>query len=209
MGSTFTRGLGLHARLYDAVCGWEERHGLLEWRKALVGDLDGEVVEIGAGTGLNLMHYPPGARVIASDYDPVMLNRAIPRAASASADVTLLIADAMALPFPDASAEVVVIGLMLCSVPKPDVALAEVRRILAPGGRLRVVEHVRAPEGTRKAGMQDRVNPAWRFISGGCNANRRTLESIERAGFTIAEVRDFELGLPHLKPHILAEATLR
>ncbi|MGH2729891.1 MAG: class I SAM-dependent methyltransferase, partial [Actinomycetota bacterium] len=202
MGSTFTRGLGLHARIYDALCGWEERHGLLEWRQALVGDLDTEVVEIGAGTGLNLPHYPPGARVIASDYDPVMLARAIPRAASAAADVRLLVADAMALPFADASAEFVVIGLMLCSVPKPDVALTEARRILKPGGRLRVVEHVRAPDGSRKARMQDRINPAWRLVSGGCNANRRTLENIERAGFAISEVRDFELGLPHLKPHI-------
>jgi ubiquinone/menaquinone biosynthesis C-methylase UbiE len=209
MASSFTRGLALHARIYDVVCGWEERHGLLEWRKTLVGDLTGDVVEIGAGTGLNLPHYPAGARVVASDYDPVMLSRAVPRARSAPADVTLLVADAMVLPFAEGSADMVVIGFMLCSVPDPDRALAEVRRVLKPGGRLRFAEHVRARDGTVLARVQDVINPVWRVVSGGCNANRRTLDRARAAGFEVDRLHEFELGLPHIKPHVFVEASLR
>jgi len=209
MPSTFTRGNPLHARIYDVVCGWCEARGLLEWRQRLVGDLTGPVVEIGAGTGLNLSHYPAGAEVLASDYDPVMLTRARPRAAEAAADVRLLVADAMRLPFADATVSTLVWGLLLCSVPDADAAVAEIRRVLAPGGRVRFVEHVRDDEGTPRAKVQDAVNPVWRALSGGCNCNRRTTERIERAGFTVRELHRFKIGRSHLAPHVMVEATVR
>lgn len=207
MASTFTRGCALHARIYDVICGWCENQGLLEWRQRLVGELSGEIIELGAGTGLNLPHYPPGARVWASDYDPVMLRRAVPRAREADADVSLFVADATSLPFPDASLDAVVWGLMLCSVPKQRRAIDEVRRVLKPGGRVRFIEHIRDRDGTRRAKVQDLVAPAWRAFSGGCNCNRRTHEAIAGAGFELAGSDRFMIGRSHLAPHVLVEAT--
>jgi ubiquinone/menaquinone biosynthesis C-methylase UbiE len=208
MSSTFTRGFTLHARMYDAICGWEERRGLLEWRRVLVGSVTGDVLEVATGTGRNLSHYPSEARVFASEFDPVMLERAIPRAKEAQADVQLLLADGMKLPVADSSVDWVVIGLALCSIPDPAAAVVEAGRVLKPGGRLRFVEHVRDEDGTRRAKVQDFINPAWRTISGGCNCNRRSLELVRSQGFAIQEEQHFELGLPHIAPHVLAEATL-
>ena len=200
--------MSLHARIYDVVSRFEERRGLLEWRRALVGELTGEVLELGVGTGRNLRHYPAGARVIASDRDPVMLSRAIPRAERAAAKVRLLVADAMRLPFPDSSADVVVIGLMLCSVPHPQKALAEVARVLRPGGSLRVVEHVRDRDGSVRARVQDAVNPVWRVVSGGCNCNRDTVRSVEEAGFELRRHYEFPIGRSHVAPHVMVDAGL-
>lgn len=207
--ATFTGGSSLRARLYDGICGWEERRGLLEWRRVLVGDLDGEVVEVGAGTGKNFAHYPAGARVIASDYDPVMLERARVRAAEATAEIEVMVADAMSLPYRDGSVDTLVIGLMLCSVPDPRAVLSEARRVLTPTGSLRFMEHVRDEDGSIRARVQDAINPAWRFVAGGCNANRRTLDTVESCGFEVVNLYRFKLGLPHLAPHVLAEAVVR
>lgn len=206
MGKTFTGGRDFSARIYDVVCGWSERHGLLEARSDLVGGLSGDVVEIGAGTGLNFEHYPTDARVWASDYDPVMLRRAVVRARDARADVSVFVADAMRLPLADTSVDTIVIGLMLCTVPRPDAVFSEATRVLRPGGRIRFVEHVRAADGSFLARVQDVVNPVWRRISGGCNANRRTVEAMEAAGLTITELRPFRIGRTHVSPHVLGEA---
>jgi ubiquinone/menaquinone biosynthesis C-methylase UbiE len=197
-----------HAAAYDVVCGYCERRGLLDARERLVSDLTGDIVEIGAGTGLNLPHYPAGARVTASDYDPVMLARAVPRAAAARATVRFLIADAMRLPFADRSIETLVWGLMLCSVPKPRLAFEEMKRVLKPGGRVRFVEHVRDEDESLRAKVQDAVAPAWKAFSGGCHCNRRTFDWLVGAGFEVTEVHRFNVGRSHIAPHVLAEATV-
>jgi ubiquinone/menaquinone biosynthesis C-methylase UbiE len=208
MASTFTGGRARRAEAYDRIAGRQERSGFLEWRERLVRDLSGDIVELGAGTGRNFSFYPAGARVFASDFDPVMLERAKGRARIAGAEVHLFLADAQKLPFPSRSIDNLVIGLMLCSVPKPRQALAEARRVLKPAGRLRFVEHVRDPKGGLLARAQDVVNPAWRAISGGCNMNRRTREWVEEAGFVIRSEDAFRSGvIPLLAPHVLAEAT--
>jgi ubiquinone/menaquinone biosynthesis C-methylase UbiE len=208
MASTFTGGEPRRAEFYDRIAGWQERSGFLEWRGRLVADLSGDIVELGAGTGRNFSFYKEGARVFASDFDPVMLERAKARAREAQADVHLFLADAQKLPFVSGSIDNLVIGLMLCSVPKPRQALAEARRVLKPEGRLRFVEHVRDPKGKLLARSQDLVNPAWRRISGGCNMNRRTSEVVEGAGFIIRSEDEFRSGaIPLLAPHVLVEAT--
>lgn len=207
MSSTFTRGNPLHARVYDLLCGWEERRGLLEWRIQLVKGVSGDVLEIGTGTGRNLGHYSKNARVFASEFDPVMLAAAIPRARQSAATVDLFLGDAMRLPVKDASVDWVVIGLALCSIPRPELALREVKRVLRKRGQLRFVEHVRDDEGTRRARFQDAFNPAWRFISGGCNCNRRTEDLVKAEGFQVTEVHRFKLGMTHVAPHIMGTAT--
>ena len=209
MSSTFTRGNPLHARLYDAICSWEEKQGLLDWRRNLVGGVTGDVLEIGAGTGRNFAYYPAAACVFASEFDPVMFRAAVPRARSAEAIVVPLLADGMRLPLADGSLDFVVIGLALCSIPNPIAAVSEVRRVLKPAGRFRFLEHVRDAPGTKRARMQDRVNPFWRFVSGGCNCNRRSTDLVANSGFEIASLERFELGLPHVAPHVLGEARLR
>jgi ubiquinone/menaquinone biosynthesis C-methylase UbiE len=206
MASTFTRGMSLHAQVYDLVCGHMENLGLLEWRKALVGGLSGAVVELGCGTGKNFPHYSPGATVLASDYDPVMLQRAVGRAREAAAKVQLFVADAMCVPLADDLADTVVVGLMFCSVPDPTRALEEVKRVLKPGGKLRFVEHVRDVDGALRARIQDAVNPAWKVLSGGCNANRRTVDLVRSLGFEIENEFRFQLGHSPLAPHVMVEA---
>ena len=204
--STFSKGSPLRVRFYDRMTKSVDRNGFAEWRSALVGDLAGTVVELGAGTGANLRHYPPGTTVLASDRDPLMLARAVPRAPRASAHVLLGIADAMRLPFGDDSADAVVIALMLCSVPDQARALAEVRRVLKPGGVFRCVEHVRDVEGSRNARFQDRWNPLYTRFSGGCNWNRDTLDTIRSVGFEVDEVTSFRNGPKPISPHILVSA---
>ena len=209
MSSTFTRGNPLHAKVYDALCGYMERRGLLEWRRRLVGDLTGDILEIGAGTGRNFAHYPAEATVYGSEFDPVMLSAGIARARDARADVLPLLADGSRLPFADHVFDVVVIGLALCSIPDPVAAVGEIRRVLRADGRFRFLEHVRGDPGTKKARMQDRVNPFWRAFSGGCNCNRRSADLVANAGFDLDSLARFEFGLPHTAPHVLGEARLR
>ena len=210
MTSTFTGGSAFRARLYDRICVLEEKRGLLGWRRQLVGGLSGDVIELGAGTGLNLAHYPADARVFASDRDPVMLERAIDRGRDAAADVSLFVADAQGrIPLSDHSVSLVVSGLVMCSIPKPAVALEEIARILRPGGTFRFMEHVRAAEGSFRGKFQDAVNPLWRRISGGCNCNRRTVSVVEGAGFEVRSLQPFKLGPSHVAPHVLVEAVLR
>ena len=210
MTSTFTGGSAFRARLYDRICSFEEKRGLLGWRRQLVGGLTGDVVELGAGTGRNFAHYPAGTHVLASDRDPAMLSRAIERGRDAAADVTLFVADAQGrIPLRDDSADLVLTGLVFCSIPKPAVALDEVARILKPGGTFRFMEHVRADEGTFRGRFQDAVNPVWRRISGGCNCNRRTVATVEGAGFGVRTLQPFKLGPSHVAPHVLVEAVLR
>jgi SAM-dependent methyltransferase len=210
MTSTFTGGSARRARLYDRICALEEKRGLLGWRRQLVGGLTGDVVEFGAGTGLNFAHYPSDVRVLASDRDPVMLARAIDRAREAKANVTLFVADAQGrIPLKDASADLIVSGLVMCSIPEPAVAVQEVARILKPGGTFRFMEHVRAGDGTFRGKFQDVINPLWLKISGGCNCNRRTVDVVEGAGFEVTSAMDFKLGPPHVAPHVLVEAVLR
>jgi SAM-dependent methyltransferase len=154
-------------------------------RSELVGDLAGDVLEIGCGTGTNFAFYDAArARITATDPNPHMLRRAAQAAARAAADVRLEIADAGALPFEDASFDAVVSTLVLCSVPDLPATLAELRRVLRPGGALRLFEHVRS-EHAIGARVQSLVNPAWGFMADGCRLDRDTGAAVRAAGFTV------------------------
>lgn len=175
------RGVEQIPWLYDAMCWVLESTGLSRWRDWLTGGVKGRTLEVGCGTGRNLNRYAPGTAVIALEPDPHMLNKARHRAPHA----LFVRASAEALPFRDGVFDTVVSGLVFCSVPKPEVGLAEVKRVLGREGRLRMIEHVRS-EGWY-GGVQDFLQPAWTKVAGGCHPNRRTVETVEAAGFSIEE----------------------
>lgn len=175
------------ARLYDPLLAPVERLGLRRTRATLVGDAPGRVLEVGAGTGLNLPHYRAAKEVIATDLDPAMLRQARSRATAAGVPVRLIVADAQALPFRDSSFDTVVATCVFCTVPDPDLGFRELRRVLKAGGELRLLEHVRAPA-SWAARLQDRLTPGWRRIAGGCCLNRPTLETAQQAGFHVADL---------------------
>jgi ubiquinone/menaquinone biosynthesis C-methylase UbiE len=133
----------LFPRIYDLfMAPWE--HGRLgRYRHAVVSGVQGRVLEIGAGTGLNFPHYDRAVAVVATDPDVGMLTRAKPRASAAAPNILLVAADAEALPLRDASFDHAVVGLAMCTIPHPDRALGELRRTVRPGGSVRMLEHVR------------------------------------------------------------------
>jgi ubiquinone/menaquinone biosynthesis C-methylase UbiE len=193
-------------RFYDLLGGLAERKGFGERRRRLVGGLEGEVLEIGAGTGLNLPHYDGASRVVALEPDRQYRRRLQRRASDARVPVEVVEGNAETLPFPEGSFDHVVASLSLCSVDDLDGALGELRRVLRPGGTLRFLEHVRGDG--RLARWQDRLTPLQRRLADGCHLNRDTEAAIERAGFRIEEVERFTMppGHPLIKPGIQGTA---
>jgi len=199
--------LDVKERVYDLLNGALDGKGLGERRDRLVGDLEGDVREVGAGTGLNIPRYRRAARVVAVEPDARYRRLLHERAAAAGAPVEVVTASAESLPFADASFDRAVTSLALCSVSNLDASLAEIRRVLRPGGTLVFLEHVRG-EG-RLARWQDRLTPLQRRVADGCHFNRETDAAVERAGFRIDELERFELpgGLPLVRPAIQGTAT--
>ncbi|MGC3999063.1 MAG: class I SAM-dependent methyltransferase [Anaeromyxobacter sp.] len=171
------RGLEQIPWLYDLGLAISERGPFGRWRAWLGAGAAGRTLDLGTGTGRNLPHLPQDLRAVALDPDPRNLVRARRRGPA----TPLVRARAEALPFRDAAFDTVTCGLVLCSVDDPAAALQEVRRVLRPGGTLRLIEHVRA----RGAGgaLQDLLQPAWTWVTGGCRPNRHTEAAVEAAGF--------------------------
>jgi SAM-dependent methyltransferase len=194
------------AALYDVIGRRAERGAMGARRRELLREASGRTLEIGAGTGANLPHYPELPALILVEPDGAMRRRLAPRAAAARFPVEVLDAPAERLPLADASVDVVVSTGVLCSVDDPPRALAEARRVLRPGGRLLFIEHVRA-EG-RAARWQDRLTPVWRRLNAGCHPNRDTLAAIRAAGFTVATVRrlDDVAAPPWIRPLVAGVA---
>jgi len=161
-----------------------------DWREWVTDKARGLVLEIGAGDGVNLEYYHPDARVIATEPDA----ESIELIADYEENVVLAQADAEALPFPNASFDAVVGTLVFCTIPDAPRALREVKRVLKPGGSLRLVEHVRAKNLIGRAFMQV-ANPAWHWMTGGCNINRDTLGAVRAAGFQIVKTHKQMFGL--------------
>ncbi len=179
-----------------------------ERRSRLLSDARGDVLEIGGGTGANLPHYHDAGRVVITEPDPFMREKLWPKLDQAQVPIEVSDAGAQRLPFADDSFDVVVSTLVLCTVPDQREALAEVRRVLRPGGRLLFIEHVRGSDGIAR--WQDRILPLWRRLCAGCHPNRDTLASIRSAGF---EVRDLERFVPPvplagIAPHVQGVAVL-
>jgi ubiquinone/menaquinone biosynthesis C-methylase UbiE len=162
-----------------------------DWRSRLLREIHGLVLEVGAGDGPNLDHYPRDARVIATEYNEESIALAQPRSSS---HVRLAAADIEHLAFPDNTFDAVTATLVFCSVERPVVGFQEVRRVLKPGGQLHLIEHVRSHH-RRLGHWQDKLNARWTAWAEGCNLNRDTEANVRLAGFEFQSVRVSYLGL--------------
>jgi ubiquinone/menaquinone biosynthesis C-methylase UbiE len=174
-------------------------------RAELLEGVSGQVLEVGAGDGLNFAFYPGSVTsVLAVEPEPSLRARAERRAAETEADITVVDGTAEALPVPDASFDAVVTCLVLCSVGDQARALAEARRVLRPGGELRFYEHV-AARSRAGAALQQGLDRSgiWPLMGAGCHLTRDTEASIRAAGFGIERLRRFGVGPgPVAVPHI-------
>jgi len=198
----------LYARFYARAAQAEDRKGVAEHRSELVAGLAGRVLELGAGTGLSFRHYPPEVeRLLAVEPEPTMRAKAAEAVREAACDVELVDGTADALPAAAGSLDAAVVSQVLCSVPDQARALAELRRVLRPGGELRFYEHVRAPAGSGRRVQRALDATVWPPLMGGCHLARDTEAAIAAAGFEIAAIRRFRFGAPPAAPHILGTAT--
>lgn len=183
------------ARFYDLEQMVEEPIIFGRLRKALWAQVPvtGRILEIGVGTGVNMRHYPPGARMTAIDISDRMIAKARARAERKHVAVDLTLMDAQHLDFADDSFDAVVATCVFCSVPDPVAGLREILRVLKPGGQLLLLEHVRS--GNVVVGkLMDLLNPIAVRMSG-ANINRRTVENVRITGFSDLDLTSHMLGL--------------
>ncbi|WP_030918465.1 class I SAM-dependent methyltransferase [Streptosporangium amethystogenes] len=182
------------ARFYARISRVVEERGLAGHRQALLEGLSGQVIEVGAGNGLNFAHYPSTVtRVLAIEPEPRL--RRLARAAAARAPVLIEVRDGLAehLPAADGTFDAAVASLVLCSLPDPHAALSQMRRVLGPGGQLRFLEHVRADSAALRR-VQDLLDATvWPHLAGGCHTGRDSALAIQQAGFTITALERFLL----------------
>jgi len=167
-------------------------------RARATAGLTGRVLEIGFGSGLNVPHYPPRlTRVWALDPATVGRRLAARRVAASPVPVTYIGLDAQVIPLDDASVDGVLSTWTLCTIPDASAALAEVRRVLRPGGALRFVEHGRSPD-AKVAHRQDQFTPLHRRFIGGCHINRPIDRLVTGAGLTLTALKTYYVSGPRI-----------
>ena len=197
------------AAIYDPFLALGERRGMAEHRRALLARAHGRVLEIGAGTGLNLPYYDRGLdRLVLTEPDAGMARRLERRVERDKVGAEVVRTAAEELPFADASFDVAVSTMVLCTVPDPEAAAAELRRVLRPGGRLLYVEHLRADD-DRLALWQDRLAAPWAALAAGCRCDRRTLELLDRSFALEPPTRHAWRGMPPLVRPLATGAAVR
>ncbi len=187
------------AELYDTLMLRSDSAGFADERRRLVADISGNVVELGCGTGLMFPYYSESVKLLAIDLDQEFLARAHERARSAVASIEVRQASAEAIPAAEHSQDAVVVSLLLCSVENIEKVLGEVRRVLKPGGKLALIEHVRS-DGAVAGPLMDVLDPVWLYLNRqGCHMNRRPLTRLRQCGFVVEQVVPFQVfsaGLP-------------
>jgi ubiquinone/menaquinone biosynthesis C-methylase UbiE len=184
----------LFARFYSRLSVGMEAAGVGRLREELLAGMAGTLIEVGAGNGLNFGHYPESvSSVLAVEPEPHL--RAIAERNALTARVPIKVVDGSAeqLPAEDGSFDAVVATLMLCSVSDPSAALAEMRRVLRPGGELRFMEHVRADTPAHRRIQQLADATFWPACFGGCRASRDTVAAITAAGFSVTDLTRYRL----------------
>lgn len=195
-------------RLFAAVLDFSSRHesrGERAARRAVVSEVRGRVLEIGVGVGANWSFLPPEVTYTGIDPDPFMIERARRHASEGGLTLELVQVGAEDMPFEDAAFDTVFTTLTFCTVADVPRALAEVRRVLRPGGEFRFWEHVR-PEGRVRGRLADVVTPAWKAVGAGCHPNRRTAEAFAAAGFVVKQLTPGAIGpMPTIRGVAVAE----
>ena len=171
--------------------------------------LHGHVLEIGAGTGVNLPYIPEDVHWTGIDPNPFMHRFVHQKAEHLRMHVNVQLGDASQLAFKDHQFDCVLSTLVLCSVPNPGKAIQEIKRVLKPGGHFVFIEHVAAPKGTILRTTQKAIKPLWRLVADGCRPDRELGHLIERAGFSELQIESFNSGSPVnlIKPHIMGWGT--
>lgn len=208
--------MGLWSRYYgrifaagfDRFMAASERAGMADIRRDALSRAKGRTVEIGAGTGLNLANYPAHlAELILTEPEGPMVGRLRNKVETQGLHAEVVQAGAEKLPFEDDSVDTVTATLVLCTVPDPTRALAEITRVLTPGGQLLFLEHVRSGD-PKLAKWQDRLHWPWLKFGNGCHCNRATLATIEASGLEVREVEHGETpkGVPIVRPLVWGSA---
>jgi SAM-dependent methyltransferase len=192
------------ARMYLKAGPRADRRGAADHRRRLLEGLAGRVVEIGAGNGLNFAHYPASVtEVLAIEPEPTLRAAAVDAAADAPVHVDVRDGAADRLPLSDGEMDAAVASLVLCTVPDQARALAELHRVLRPGGELRFYEHVIPHSQPKRALFQLADHSGlWPAIGGGCHPARDTAAAIEAAGFTIERCERFDFRAGTLEPNV-------
>jgi len=205
---SYAAWLRVMAVLYNPFVWLGELIGMRRRRRDLVAAAHGVVVEIGAGTGLNVAHYPGAVdELILTEPEPGMRRKLTRLLERKALDARIVDAPAERLPLGDDSVDTVVSTLVLCTVDDPAGALREIARVLRPGGQLLFIEHVRA-NSRFLAACQDLLLKPWRGFAGGCVCNRSTLELMRACGFTVESDNAVWHGMPAIvHPLIVGRAT--
>ena len=212
--ATPSRGSTAWARasavIYDPFLWGGERAGVRALREELLGNARGYTAEIGAGTGLNLRHYPDDLdELVLIEPDPTMRARLEKRLARSGRRARLIDAPAERLPFADESVDTVVSTFVLCTVDAPDLALREIGRVLRPDGQFLFIEHVRS-DSPRLASWQDRLAEPWRRFARGCHCNRASVQLIASCGLALDDTYEtsWRAMPPIVRPLVVGRAQI-
>jgi ubiquinone/menaquinone biosynthesis C-methylase UbiE len=200
---------GLRARLFAKMMArGNDTHDrqITPYKRRLLADLHGDLVEIGPGAGANFEFYAPDVRWVGVEPNPYMFPYLRAAAVQHGIAIDLRTGYTEALPVADQSADVVVSTLVLCSVRDIQATLAEIRRVLRPGGKYAFIEHVAAPAGSGLRRLQNGIRPLWSFVTDGCQPNRELWRSLEAAGFSQVAIEHFTVNVPIVGPHIAGYA---
>ncbi|UTR10280.1 class I SAM-dependent methyltransferase [Evansella sp. LMS18] len=180
--------------MYDRLMSPLEKRKFRQIRRKLVGKSKGNVLEIGSGTGLNFPYYNDVNGVVAIEPDQQMREISLERAEAAQVQIAVISADGQALPFEDNTFDSVVATLVFCTIPDPEKALLEMRRVCKPEGDILFFEHVRAKNRLLQR-LQDLATPLWKRICDGCHLNRDTLSEIKKTGLKVTRIEKHNRGI--------------
>jgi SAM-dependent methyltransferase len=184
-----TWGRYVFAGMYDRFLDKFERAGLSEKRHEMLAPAYGRTIELGAGTGLNLAHYPDAvSELVLTEPYLHMVPKLAERVRASRRRAQVVVAPAEELPFEDHTFDTVVAAMILCTVRDPEVVLNEIARVLKPDGQYLFLEHVRNPD-PKIARMQDLIQPAWYVFGNECHCNRPTVETLQRSSLVVEELK--------------------